>query len=154
MENKQIVKFNMYEMEYIGNSVKSNLPIVPFNEKYYEQYKRIINDCFYEMRKELNIKPYENHNYTLEELSELKENTFLLLNGEEIISAVTCSENDIKRVVVNLKYQRQGYGRKIMLFAVNYLQNRGSIPIKLTVTKWNENAIILYKSQAIFRISH
>lgn len=136
----------MYEMEYKGGSAESNLPLISFEEKYYEQYKKLINDCYYEMRKSLNIRPYEKHSYCLEELTKLKENTFLFLNGDEIICAVACFKNDIGNVAVNLKYQRQGYGRKLMDFAISYMQKHGNSPIKLTVTKWNKNAIALYKS--------
>jgi len=136
----------MYEMEYKGGAVASTLPLVPFEEKYYEQYKKLMDDCFYEMRKALDIRPYEKHSYSLDEPTELKENTFLLLDDDEIICAVTCSETDIKNVAVSLKHQRKGYGRKLTEFAINYMQNRGDATIKLTVTKWNENAIALYES--------
>lgn len=146
MENKQTVSFNMYEMEYKGGAVQSNLLLTPFDEKYYMQYKNLIDNCFCEMRKELNIQPYDKHSYSLEEPAKLKENTFLLLEGDEIICAVTCSANDIENVAVNVNYQRQGYGRKLLNFALNYMQTRGAAPIKLSVTKWNKNAVALYES--------
>ncbi|MCL2320941.1 MAG: GNAT family N-acetyltransferase [Oscillospiraceae bacterium] len=146
MENKQIVRFEIYEMEYKGGTVKSDLSLMTFDEKYYEQYKNLIDDCFYEMRKALNIQPYEKYCDNFEELMKQKENVFLLLDGDKIISTVTCFKNEIGNLAVNLKYQRQGYGRKLMEFAISYLQKRGDSPIKLTVTKWNKNAIVLYKS--------
>lgn len=146
MGNKQIVRFNMYEMEYKGGALESNLLFIPFEEKYYKQYKNLIDDCFYEMRKALNIQPYEKFCSNLEELLKQKKNIFLLLGGDEIICAVSCFENEIGNVAVNLKYQRQGYGRKLMEFALSYMQKRGDFPIKLTVTKWNKNAIALYES--------
>ena len=49
-------------------------------------------------------------------------------------------------MAVSPKYQRKGYGRKLTEFAINYMQNRGDTTIKLSVTKWNGNAIALYKS--------
>lgn len=146
MENKQVVRFNMYEMEYKGGTVESNLSLIPFEEKYYEQYKNLIDDCFYEMRKALNIQPYDKFCGNLEELLKQKENILLLLGVDEIVCAVSCFENEIGNVAVNLKYQRQGYGRKLMEFALGYMQKRGDCPIKLTVTKWNKNAIALYES--------
>lgn len=133
-------------MEYNGGLVETDLSPVLFEEQYYEQYKKLFDDCFYEIRKALNIKPYEKHSYSLKEPAKLKENTFLFLNCDEIICAVTCSKNEIENVAVNLKYQRQGFGRKIMNFALSYIQKRGDSPIKLTVTKWNRNAIVLYES--------
>jgi ribosomal protein S18 acetylase RimI-like enzyme len=146
MESKQAVKWDMYEMEYKGGLVNSDLPLVPFEEKYYEQYARLMDDCFYEMRKALNIQPYDKHSYSLEEPQKLEQDTFLLLNGNDIICAVSFSENDIKNVAVNVNFQRQGFGRKLMEFAVSYMQKNLKSPIKLSVTKWNSNAIALYQS--------
>ena len=133
-------------MEYKGGTMKPDLYLTPFDEKYYEQYKNLIDDCFYEMRKALNIQPYGKHSNSLEGLTKLKENTFLLLNGDEIICAFSYFGNEIGNVAVNLKYQRQGYGRRLMEFAISYMQKLGDSRIKLTVTKWNVNAVALYKS--------
>lgn len=136
----------MVEMEYKGGAAESDLPPVPLDEALYEQYTSIMDACFYAMRKALNIRPYEKHSYALETLPKLEENTFLLLNGGEIIGAVTCSANVIENLAINLNYQRQGYGRKLMEFAIGHMQRRGDSPIKLTVAKWNQNAIALYQS--------
>ena len=37
---------------------QSNISCVPFEEKYFSTYMHIYNECFYEMRKTLNIEPY------------------------------------------------------------------------------------------------
>jgi len=134
----------MYEMEYIGDRVESDLSLVSFEEKYYEQYANLMDDCFYDMRKALNIRPYEKHSYSLDEPTELKENTFLHFEDGEIVGAVTCSETDIRNVAVSPKHQQKGYGRKDTEFAINYMQNRDDTIIKLTATRWNKNAIALY----------
>ena len=144
--DKQIVKFDMCEMEYKGSLLNSDLPVRLFEQKYYEKYKKLINSCFYEMRKELNIHPYGEFCANLEELINQQGSIFLLLNGDEIIAAVSCFENEISKVAVNLKYQRHGYGRKIMEFAISYIQRNCNSPIELTVAKWNKKAIHLYKS--------
>ena len=140
----ETIKANMYEMEYRGGAVKSDLSLVPFDEKYYKQYKNVINDCFYEMRKALNIKPYDKHSNSLVELAMLKESTFLLLDGDVIICAVSFFGNELGNVVVNPQYQRQGYGRKLMEFALQHMQKRGDSPIKLMVNTSNRSAIALY----------
>jgi len=136
----------MYEMEYKGGVTESNLPLILFKEKYYEQYKKLIDDCFYEMREALNIRPYEKHSNSLVEPKRLKENTYLLLNDEEIIGVFSFFENEIGNVAVNSKYRRQGYGRKLIELALSNMQKRRVSPIILTVAKWNKNAIALYKS--------
>jgi len=145
VENKQVVRFNVYEMEYKGGVVESALPLIPFEAKYYERYRNLFTSCFYEMRKALNVRPYKEF-YSLEELAKQKDNIFLLLGGDEIVGTVSCFKNEIENVAINLKYQRQGYGRKLVKFALNYMQKRGDSPIKITVTKWNKSAIALYKS--------
>ncbi|MDP4093624.1 MAG: GNAT family N-acetyltransferase [Bacillota bacterium] len=146
MADRQTVRFDMYEMEYKGGLINSELSVITLEEKHYEKYKDLINSCYYEMRKELNIQPYGVYCADLEELMEQKENIFLLMNSDEIICTVSCVKNEISKVAVNLKYQHHGYGRKIMEFAISYIQKQGNPPIKLTVTKWNKNAIALYKS--------
>ncbi len=146
MTEKQTVRFGMYEMQYKGGLLNSDLSVTTFEQKYYEKYKELINSCFYQMRKELNIQPYGEFCADLEELMEYKENIFLLMDGNEIICAVTCVKNEISGVAVNLKYQRQGYGRKIVEFAISYMQKQSNYQITLTVTKWNKKAIALYKS--------
>jgi ribosomal protein S18 acetylase RimI-like enzyme len=48
-------------------------------------------------------------------------------------------------LIVNKKYQKQGYGKKLLMLAINYIQKKNSKPITLHVAKWNENAVNLYK---------
>ena len=41
-----------YEMKYIKDDIeKSNILCIPFEQKYLQQYMKIYNTCFYEMRK-------------------------------------------------------------------------------------------------------
>ena len=148
----------MYEMEYRGVLLDSALPVITFEQNYYERYKDLINSCYYEMRKELNIQPFWGYCADLEELmeqtgqkeqngyKEQKKKVFLLMDGDEIICTVSCGKSEIGRVAVNIKYQHHGYGRKIMGFAISHMQKQGISPIKLTVTKWNKKAIALYES--------
>lgn len=145
MVETQTVKFDMYEMSYKGGNILSDLSLVPFEEQYYEQYKNLINSCFYEMRKALNIQPYGKFCESLEELKEQKKDIFLLFDDEKVICTVSCLGNEIGSLAVDLAYQRQGYGRKLMEFALSHMQSRGDSPIKLTVTKWNRHAIALYE---------
>ncbi len=51
--------FFAYEMQYVGKKPTIDaVQITPFCEKYYSQYECIYNRCFYEMRKALDVKPY------------------------------------------------------------------------------------------------
>ena len=92
----KIVRWDMYEMEYRGKDAYSDMPLVPFEEKYIKIYEDLMDSCFYEMRRALNIKPYQKHSCSLEEPAELAKNTYVLLNGGEIICAVTFSQGVIR----------------------------------------------------------
>lgn len=142
----QTVSFDMYEMGYRGPLLSKSLPVQTLKLQYFERYKDLINSCYYRMREELNIQPYGMHCPERYELLDNSENTFLLMRGSEIIGAVTCANNEIQNVAVSMKFQRQGYGRKLVQFAISYIQKQGLTPVKLHVTKWNENAIALYQS--------
>ena len=41
----------VYEMQYNGDKVASYVKLSLFEENYYDIYKTIYNECFYEMRK-------------------------------------------------------------------------------------------------------
>ncbi len=48
-----------YEMKYVNDSVeKSDIVCIPFEVAIFQEYMRIYNECFYEMRKALDIQPY------------------------------------------------------------------------------------------------
>lgn len=140
------IEFNIYEMKYKGALRDSSLPVITFDKKYYSRYKELINNSYYEMREALNIKPHKGFCPNLEVLIEEKDTIFLLMNEDEIICTASCEDNEVSNVAVNLKYQNCGYGRKILDYAMSYLQKQGHSTIKLTVLKWNKKAIALYKS--------
>lgn len=147
------VKFDVYEMKYKGALRDSNFPVIALDKKYYKRYKELINDCYYEMREALNIQPYKAYCPSLEELMEEKDSIFLHIYKDEIICTVSCEDNEVTNVAVNLKYQNRGYGRKILDFAISYLQKKGHSTIRLTALKWNKKAISLYES-AGFKITN
>ena len=48
-----------YEMQYVNDRVpQSDIVCIPFEALFFQEYKRIYNECFYEMRKVLDIQPY------------------------------------------------------------------------------------------------
>lgn len=52
-------KIIVYEMEYEHlNIPKCSIECIPFDAVYFREYMKIYNDCFYEMRKALDIHPY------------------------------------------------------------------------------------------------
>ena len=134
-----------YTMEYAGALVNSELALIPFEEKYYEVYRDIYHDCFYEMRRALELKPY-NACDSIDKLLSKKDDIFLLLVNDKLIASVAICENEIDDLFVSKNFQNCGYGKKLLKFAVSLLQKRGISPIVLHVAEWNQNVISLYKN--------
>ena len=134
-----------YEMSYESNGVRhTDILCIPFEEKYFEHYKTIYNACFYEMRKSLEVEPY-NFYSSYKQMEKKAKNTFLLLENDQIIGAVACYGNEIDDLIVNQDFQNKGYGKKLLLWGMQYIRKQNNEPITLHVAKWNEKALELYK---------
>lgn len=134
-----------YEMQLNKSKVDApNILCIPFQKQYFERYKRIYNECFYEMRKALDIEPYHFlHDY--EQIVDKVGDIYLLVDKEEIIGSVACYGNEIDDLVVNQKYQQQGYGKQLLLWTIQYIRERSNEPITLHVAAWNQKALMLYE---------
>lgn len=117
---------------------------IPFEQKYFQQYMKIYNACFYEMRKSLSIEPY-NFLSDYKQIREKSKDIFLLVSGEEMIGSVACYGNEIDDLIVNKKFQNKGYGKQLLLWGMSHIRQAGNAPILLHVAKWNEKALLLYK---------
>ena len=67
-----------------------------------------------------------------------------LIENNEIIGSVACYGNEIDDLIVNKEYQNKGYGKKLLLWAMNLIRKNNNDPITLHVAKWNKNALKLY----------
>ena len=138
--------FFIYEMEYTGSSFETDeLEMLPFCDDYYSRYEQVYNECFYDMRKALDIEPYDFYS-DISQMNGKKENIFLLMEGETIIGCVGCFGAEIDDLIVNKKYQGRGCGKKLLLWAVNHIREYTDEPVTLTVAEWNKKAVELYKS--------
>ena len=126
--------------------MQSDLPMVRLDETRHEQYQQLIDDCFFALRQQLNVQPYDKQSRALEPLPQLLEHTWLHLHGDDVVCAVSLPPNKIRNVVVHPRFQRQGYGRRLMHAALAQLQQRGDSPIRLNVAKVNHHAHALYES--------
>lgn len=135
-----------YEMQYDKEVVEmTNISCIPFEQKYFENYKSIYNECFYDMRKSLDIEPYN----FLEEYKQLagKEcDIFLFIENDVLIGSIACYGNEIDDLIVNEAYQNNGYGKKLLLWAMQQIRNNNNESIILHVAEWNEKAVRLYKN--------
>ncbi len=135
----------VYEMKYVKDDIeKTSISCIPFEQKYFQQYMKIYNACFYEMRKSLDIEPYDFLS-DYKQIGEKSKDIFLLVSGEEMIGSVACYGSEIDDLIVNQKFQNKGYGKQILLWGMNRIRQISNEPVLLHVAKWNEKAIRLYE---------
>jgi ribosomal protein S18 acetylase RimI-like enzyme len=134
-----------YEMQFEGEDIQiTDIKLIPFQKKYYLEYEYIYNECFYEMRKALDVQPY--HFYSdFEQMGEKMNDIFLLLQDDIIVGSVACYGNEIDDLIVNKRYQNNGTGRKLLLWAISHIRTYSQHPIIIHVAKWNEKAISIYQ---------
>ena len=116
---------------------------VPFQEKYWDEYMKIYNECFYKMRKELEVEPI-NFYYCYSQIKDKINDIFLYLQNGIIAGAVSCYGNEIDDLIVEKSFQRQGIGQKLLLWGMNHIKEQGFEEIILHVAEWNQNAVKLY----------
>ncbi len=131
-----------YKMEYLHSTdERTDIVLVKYSLEYKEEYKRIYNECYHEMRAALDIKPYD---FIQDDtfFDEGMDDVYLLLSDHEIIGSVALKNDEIDDLIVNKKYQGKGYGKNLLLWA---LENIHAERVVLHVASWNEKAINLYK---------
>jgi len=138
--NKKMVL--AYTMQYINPvDERSSVKLIPYTSEFQEQYKALYNECYHEMREALNIEPYD---FIQDDsfFDSGMENVYLLLDGNEIIGSVALKGEEIDDLIVGRSYQGRGYGKQILLWA---LENMTCERIILHVADWNKRAIHLYE---------
>ena len=134
-----------YEMKYHKDTIEpNNIMCIPFEPQYFEEYMNIYNECFYPMRKALEIEPYNFLN-NYEQIEDKINNIYLLVENGEIVGSVACYGNEIDDLIVNKKYQHRGYGKQLLLWGLQNIRKINNEPITLHVAEWNNDALLLYK---------
>lgn len=131
-----------YEMTYINPvDERSTVSLVPYTPRYQEQYKLMYNACYHEMREALGIKPYD---FIRDDsfFEQGMDKVYLLIKDDELIGSVALKGEEIDDLLVDKKHQGKGYGKQILLWAI---ENIDSGKIILHVAQWNEKATALYK---------
>lgn len=134
---------------YYNGSVQPevDLTFVLYEEKYFEAYSKLIQDCFYELRKENDIKPYivPFNEKDKEYFSNNKDFIYLSLKGDELISAVFVKDGYLDSITVSPAHQGNGLGKKATQFAINKALEQNPNSIHLSVLVWNKKAVKLYE---------
>ena len=134
-----------YEMKYADDGIeKSDITCIPFETEFFQEYMRIYNECFYQMRKALDIQPY-NFLDSYQQIADKVKDIYLLIEQGEIIGSVACYGNEIDDLIVNKTFQHRGYGKQLLLWAMQHIRERSNEPITLHVAEWNNDALMLYK---------
>ncbi len=133
-----------YEMIY-NKALKyqNDIICVPFQKEYWNEYMKIYNECFYKMRKALEVEPI-NFYYDYSQIRDKMKNIFLYLQNGVIIGAVSCYENELDDLIVEQSLQGQGIGQKLLFWGINHIKEQGYEEIILHVAEWNQNAVKLY----------
>ena len=131
-----------YEMTYMHPAAeRSTVSLVPYTPRYQEQYKLMYNACYHEMREALGIKPYD---FIRDDsfFEQGMDKVYLLIKDDELIGSVALKGEEIDDLLVDKKYQGKGYGKQILLWAI---ENINTGKIILHVAQWNEKATALYE---------
>ena len=133
-----------YEMIY-NKALKyqNDIICVPFQKEYWNEYMKIYNECFYKMRKALEVEPI-NFYYDYSQIKDKINDIFLFLQNGVMVGAVSCYENEIDDLIVEQSFQGQGIGQKLLLWGMNHIREQGYEEIILHVAEWNQNAVKLY----------
>lgn len=137
-------KITVCEMSFGGTlEYRDGLLCIPFQKKYWNEYMQIYNECFHEMRKDLEIEPTDFYS-DYSQMKEKADNTYLCLQNGVIAGAVSCYGNELDDLIVNKSFQRRGLGEKLLLWGMKHIKEQGYEEIVLHAAEWNQHAIKLY----------
>ncbi len=134
-----LIKYQSIQRMYVVSLFKNSIGM-----------NKLYNDCFYEMRKTLEVEPinfYSDYSQIKDKINDI----FLYLQNGIIVGAVSCYGNELDDLIVAKSFQGQGLGQKLLLWGMNHIKKQGYEEIILHVAEWNQNAVKLYLKNG-FRI--
>ncbi len=124
---------------------------VCYQSDFFEQEIALESDVFFELRRLNDIQPYRLDQSSEQELAEIRRffeehytSFFFLIEGSELIGSILLIRNYIQSLAIARKFQRQGYGRRLTMYAVNYLLNKGFRCVEVNILPGNRAAHFLY----------
>ena len=115
------MKIIAHTMEYRGRSIVSPLRLRNYSAFDYEEYKRIYEECFRDMRTALQRFPVDCCD-SKEELEHKKDKIYILEIDGKLVGSVAIYDNEIDDLIVGKSYQRAGYGEALLQFAISHMQ--------------------------------
>ena len=145
------MSFSVNEMKRSSMDIPSSrIHCIPFDKRYLEQYKIGYNAAFRPMREALNIKPYDWYHDT-NKILDKSSDIYLLVEDEVLIGSVACYGNEIDDLFVVGAYRQKGYGKQLLIWAMDHIASSGCDELILHVAEWNRRAVQLYMNEG-FRI--
>ena len=145
--------FRLHSMRYDGPDFgPSTLKPIPYEDNMFEDFVRLTNDGFRELRRQSNIEPADCYPPGFEEEQERKDklddkdNIFLFYEGGKAIGYTQLGPDYIDTITVDESYRGRGLGRKITELSVTLLRQRGVTTVSLGVLDVNTVARNLYES--------
>ena len=141
------MRFTAYEMITDIAKIERNVSIhcIPFEERFFEEYKKMYNESFREMRKCLDIKPY-NFLSNYAQIKDKADDIFILVDNGGLVGSVACYGNEIDDLFVGKQFQGKGIGKQLLLWGMNYMRIKNNSSIHLHVAELNRKAVMLYRS--------
>lgn len=120
---------------------RTTVGLIPYSPQYQSCYRKMYNKCYHEMREALDIKPYD---FIQDDsfFDEGTENIYLLTGSSGIIGSVALKGDEIDDLLVAPEYQGQGFGKQILLWALEHMSYER---VFLHVADWNKRAVRLYE---------
>ena len=133
-----------HTMEYLQNErIQSDLQLRNYSNNDFDKYKKVYEECFFDMRAALGLFPV-NCCYSKEELEKKSDSIFILEIDGSLVGSVAIYGNEIDDLIVAKQFQRMGYGEALLRYAISYMQSNNFSPIILHVTDWNQGALKMY----------
>ncbi len=140
------MSFRVYAMRRDSKEIPpAEISCVPFDEQYLEQYKTMYNAAFRPMREALNIKPYDWYHDSSNILDKAAD-IYILVTEKELIGSVACYGNEIDDLFVSDSFRHKGYGKQLLIWAMDHIASCGYDEMVIHVAEWNRNAFQMYKN--------
>ena len=132
------------------------LTVRPYNDADFDTWTRVINECFYPMRKAIDVRPHVIFDAgdlaTRQRLRGTTNENILFYDGDQLVGVAGIVGSEIDPIAVVESQRRKGYGRRITAYCTNRVLARGISPVNLTVTTWNTAARRMYE-EAGYRLA-
>lgn len=137
-------------MHYTGPALPDpQLDARPYDDADFETWTRVINECFYPMRKAIDVRPYVIFDAcdlaTRRRLRDTTNKNILFYDGDQLVGVAGIIGSEIDPIAVVADQRRKGYGRRITAYCTNRILARGIGSVSLTVTNWNTAARKMYE---------